>query len=111
MYEAAFNFFLAVGVRDKKVALLISSHDNKKNAYFGKEGFVFTLPALHQLLMAYDHRVSSTYIDCRKMLYRSEINTHLAEHGYHIVLQQSSPTNHVDSNCYCLARLSPQTDT
>ena len=105
MYEAAFNFLLAVGMQDKGVALLISSSDNKNNVLMDQDSFVFTLPALHQLLMAYDNRVNSVYVDFRKMLYSSELNAQLAEHGYHIALHQSSSANHVDSNQYCLSKL------
>ncbi|MFT7386984.1 MAG: hypothetical protein ACI8VC_000219 [Candidatus Endobugula sp.] len=105
MYEAAFNFFLAVGIRDKDVATLILSRENKKNVFSGQGNLVFTLPVLHQWLMAYSDRVSSSYVDFRKILYASELNAQLAKQGYYIALYQSSPTNHVDSNCYFFSRL------
>ena len=86
-----------LGVRDADPELCRRIDNTPGEARFDGEQFVFSLEALWRLC---DPDSSLDLAAFRQMLYASELNRELRDHGLEIALYRS--TGKVSSNLYCL---------
>ena len=89
------EFFDGVLAADEIVLHRIET--GPENAWVEQRAFVFSLAALLTLL---DSEGEMTLKAFKKLIYSSELNRELSDHGAEITLFRS--TGKVDSNLYCL---------
>ncbi len=100
MQKTVLNFFIKILNDDAATFDLIHAFNNELYLEKNTKCLVFTLPALHQFLN-FDLRIS--YLEFRKIIYQSTLNTDLMPFGAKLVIHQSS--NNVDSSLYRLLRI------
>ena len=101
MPKAVLAFLLAIANKETHAVALLASFQHSDGAYFHNADFVFTLPALHELVCAFDVSYSLDYPSFRQSLYRGELNVALKKHGYCANVYHS--TGAVDTSLYCLS--------
>jgi len=101
MPKAVLAFLLAIANKETHAVALLASFQHPDEACFHNADFVFTLPALHELVCAFDVSYSLDYPSFRQSLYRGELNVALKKHGYCANVYHS--TGAVDTSLYCLS--------
>jgi hypothetical protein len=101
MPKTVLVFLLAIANREPHAVALLASFRHPKGACFHDADFVFTLPALHELVCAFDVSYSLDYPSFRQSLYRGELNVALQKYGYCANVYHS--TGAVDTSLYCLS--------
>ena len=98
MPKTVLTSLLAIANKEPLAVSLIAAYPCQKDAYFCDDTFVFTLPALHDLMCTFDPSFRLRYLPFRQNLYRGELNAQLTEHGYCARVHHS--TGDVDTSHY-----------